>query len=102
VKSIYPSKGFLTAAKVALDNHEMFEVAILGGWRGKTLAKEIKSWPSTAADARATDGKSKPPSIVTSILMIRLFTIHWMALSAQYEMLSIVNGNEVLITYVPR
>ena len=102
MKSIYPSKGFLNAAKFAFNNREIFEIAIHGGWRGKTLAKEIKSWPASEAAARAHDGKSKSPSILASLSMIQLFTIHWMALSARYEMLSTIDGNEVVITYIPR
>lgn len=102
MKSTYPSKGFLGDAKVALNNHEILEVVILGGWRGKTLAKEIRSWPPTEIDARAVGGKFTTPSIVASLFMIPLLTIHWMALSAKYEMLSTVCGNEVMITYIPR
>jgi hypothetical protein len=101
LKLIYPSKSFLTEAKAALNDHASLEIAIMGGWRGKTLAKEVRSWAPTEADTRAAGGQFKHPSMLSSLFMIPLLTIHWMALSAQYEMNSTISGNDVEIRYVP-
>jgi hypothetical protein len=100
LKSLYPSKSFLTDAKTALNDHALLEIAIMG-WRGKTLAREVRSWAPTEADVRAGGGQFKHPSMVISLFMIPLLTIHWMALSAQYEMHSMISGDDVELSYVP-
>jgi hypothetical protein len=101
VNSIYPSKSFLKDAKNALNGHEIFEVSILGGWRGRVLAKEVKQWPTIADGDRIGAGAWKPPSITCNLLMMPLLTIHYAALSAKYEMRCKVNGSSVVLTYVP-
>lgn len=100
MNSIYPSKSFLSDARRALNAHEPLEVSITG-WRGKILAKEVGSWIPVAEAAEIGGGLFKVPSPVCSLLMASLLAIHYAALSAKYEMRSEVNGNSVVLTYVP-
>jgi hypothetical protein len=101
VNSVYPSKTFLAEAKSALNAHELFEVSILGGWRGKVLAKEVGLWPARADGKKASGSAWKPPSTTCSLLMAPLLAIHYAALSAEYELHAKVNGNAVVLTYLP-
>ena len=101
MNSIYPSRVFLKEAKKALNTHDVFEVSILGGWRGRVLAKEVGSWPAIAEGDKIGGGAWKPPSIICNLLMMPLLTIHYAALSAKYEMRSKVSGSSVVLTYLP-
>lgn len=101
MNSVYPSKTFLAEAKNALNAHELFEVSIFGGWRGKVLAKEVGLWPATADGEKVSGSGWKAQSSICSLLMAPLLAIHYAALSARYEMRTKVDGSAVVLTYLP-
>ncbi len=101
MKLSYPSKFFLKGARTALNAHETLEISVQGGWRGGILAKQVEEWPATSAGNRIDGVQGIPPSMACMLLMMPLLTIHFAALSAKYEMRSNVNGNLVVLTYLP-
>ncbi|MFC5474681.1 hypothetical protein [Paraherbaspirillum soli] len=101
MKTIYPSKNFLTDARRALNAHEIFEISIKGDWRGRMLAKEVGEWLPFDEVELIKKGTWKAPSVWCGLLMMLLHATHYMALSANYEMRSSVDGDSVVITYLP-
>ena len=98
---IYPSKNFLINTKKIINSHEVLNISI-NGWRGSILAKEVGAWLPVGEACELGGELFKAPSAVCSLLMLPLFTIHYFALSANYEMQSNVDGKSVVLTYVPR
>jgi hypothetical protein len=101
MKTIYPSKNFLTDARQAFNVRELLEITINGGWRGRILAKEVGTWLPVNEVELINLGPWKGPSNWCGFLMTGLHAIHYMALSADYEMRSVVEGDSVVITYLP-
>lgn len=102
MKSKYPSKLFAKEVKAALDARVVLEVEIARGWRARALSKEIKFWATTSSSTRADGGPARSPTFIFNLFNLKLVVFHWFALSAQYEMLSIVSGDEVVLKYIPR
>jgi hypothetical protein len=98
----YPSKIFTKKVRAALDARKVIEVEIASGWRGQMLAKEVEFWATTGASTKAGGGPAKSPSFIFNLCNIKLVAFHWFALSAQYEMQSVISGNEVVLKYIPR
>ena len=101
MNAIYPSKSFLSDATKALNVHEVLEISIKDGWRGKILAKEVGSWIPIAEAAEIGGDLFRVPSPICNLLMASLLAMHYAALSAKYEMRSKINGNSVVLTYFP-
>jgi hypothetical protein len=101
VKSIYPSKNFLADARKAFNAHDTFEISINGGWRGRILAKEVGIWLPVNEIGLLEKGPWKGPSNWCGVLMMSLHATHYMALSADYELRTAVDGDQVVLTYLP-
>lgn len=101
MKTIYPSKNFLADTRQALNTHDFFEISIQGGWRGRILAKEVKKWLPVNDVELLKDGAWTGPSNWCGVLMMSLHATHYMALSANYKLQATVEGDQVVLTYVP-
>lgn len=101
MKTIYPSNNFLANVKSAIHEHEALEISVRGGWRGRILAKEVEQWLPFNQVEFMKQGNYKAPSSWCGLLMMSLHATHYMALSADYELQSSVDGDFVVLTYVP-
>jgi hypothetical protein len=101
MKTIYPSKNFKAEIKRAFDIREPLVVSIDGGWRGKLLAKEVGSWLPVNEIGLIEKGPWKGPSNWCGLFMMPLYTAHYMAISADYELKATIDGNCVTLNYIP-
>ena len=101
MKFIYPGKNFKTDIKRAFDAHDTLEISIRGGWRGSLLAKEVGSWPPVNEIGLIEKGPWKGPSNWCGVFMMSLYTAHYVAISADYELKAAVNGDCVILSYIP-
>lgn len=101
MKTIYPSKNFLIDVRNAFRTHEVLEISIQGGWRGRILSKEVGQWLPFSQVEFMKEGDYKAPSSWCGLLMMSLHATHFMALSMDYELRSEVDGDAVVLTYLP-
>lgn len=87
--------------KVALENRQIIEVAVIKGWRADMLAKEVGVWANSKAKKNCNGGAAKSPSFFCNLMNMRLFAFHWFAISADYEMQIRSNDNEIVLIYAP-
>ncbi|NRR33174.1 hypothetical protein HSX11_23665 [Oxalobacteraceae bacterium] len=101
VESVYPSKNFMNDAKRAWSARDALEISIHGGWRGRMLAKEVALWLPIDEIELLNRGPWHGPSIRCGWLMMHLHAIHYMMLSANYEMHYKIDCDHVVLTYQP-
>lgn len=89
-------------AKAALDARDVFEIIVAPSWRARRLAKEIDFWPKTGTKPNGERPEGQSPTFIFSIFNITLITLHWFALSAEYEMQSFTQCGEVRLVYTPK
>ena len=65
------------------------------------LAKEVQSWLPLNEIGLIELGTWKGPSNLCGMFMMSLYTAHYMALSADYELKVVLNGNHVILNYLP-
>ena len=98
----FPSRDFTKNAAKVLNNRKALEIIIKkNGWRGRLLIKEIHFWPRTKDTSKIDGVLCKPPSAIFSWLMLRLSTIHYLALGANYELKILMESDSLIIRYVP-
>jgi hypothetical protein len=97
----YPSKSFKAEIRRAFDTRDALEISIRGGWRGKLLAKEVGVWLPVNDIGLIEKGSWKGPSNWCGLFMISLYSAHYIAISADYELKVTVNGNYVILNYIP-
>ena len=101
MKLIYPSKTFKADLKRAFGIRDSLEISIQGGWRGKLLAKEVGLWLPINEPGLIEKGPWKGPSNWCGMFMMPLYTAHYMAISDDYELKVELNGNHVVLSYMP-
>lgn len=101
MKVRYPSKNFRADVRRAFDRRDTLEISIAGGWRGALLAKEVESWLPVNEVGMIKKGDWKAPSNWCGLFMMSLYTAHYMAISADYELKVRLKGNHVTLNYVP-
>jgi hypothetical protein len=101
VKVTYPSKSFKAEIRRAFNTRDTLEISIRGGWRGKLLAKEVGSWLPVNEVGLIENGPWKAPSNWCGLLMMSLYSAHYIAISADYALNATVNGDSIILNYVP-
>jgi hypothetical protein len=97
----YPSKSFKAEIRRAFDTRDALEISIHGGWRGKLLVKEVGVWLPVNDIELIEKGPWKVPSNWCGLFMISLYTAHYIAISADYELKVMTNDNCVILNYIP-
>lgn len=98
---IYPSKSFKAHTKRAFEIRDTLEISIQRGWRGKLLTKEAVFWLPVNEPGLLENGPWKAPSNWCGMLMMPLYTAHYMAISADYALKVALTGNHVILNYIP-
>ena len=101
MKVIYPSKNFKPDIRRAFDTRDTLEISIRGGWRGKLLSKEVRVWLPVNEVGLIEKGPWKRPSNWCGLFMMSLYTAHYIAISADYELKVTVAGDCVTLNYSP-
>ena len=101
MKVAYPSKNFKSDIRRAFDARDTLEISILGGWRGKILAKEVRLWLPVNETELIKKGPWQGPSNLCGLFMMSLYTTHYIALSADYELKATVDENCITLNYIP-
>jgi len=101
VKLTYPSKTFKADLKRAFDIRDLLEISIRDGWRSKLLAREVGLWLPLNEPGLIEKGPWKGPSNWCGMLMMPLYTAHYMAISADYELKVELKGSNVVLKYTP-
>ena len=86
-------------AKAALDAGDVFKIVVAPSWSARRLANEIDSWPKAGKKDNGEYPEGKSPTFIFNVFNIKLVMFHWFALSARYEMQSIVQCGEVHLVY---
>jgi hypothetical protein len=98
----FPRKNFLKDSIKILTTHELLEIVVAKGtWRERILLKEVHFWPKTKSTSKIDGSQRKPPSVMFSLLMFRLLTAHYWALSSGYELQIILEPDFLVLKYVP-
>jgi len=100
VKLTYPDRSFKANIKRAFDTRDTLEISIRG-WRAQLLAKEVPFWLPVNEIGLIELDTWKGPSNLCGMFMMSLYTAHYMALSADYELKVALNGNHVILNYLP-
>ena len=101
MKVIYPSKSFKADLRRAFNTRDTLEISICGGWRGKLLAKEVESWLPVNEIGLIEKGPWKGPSNWCGLFMMPLYTVHYMAISSDYELKVALKGDHIMLNYMP-
>lgn len=101
METTYRSTSFLADARDAIHQHEPLNIFVNGGWRGRILAKEVAFWLPFDDVELIKIGPWRAPSALCSILMPALHAVHYIALTANYEMRSEIERDHVILRYVP-
>ena len=101
MKINYPGKNFKIEIKQAFDARDKLEISICGDWRGKLLAREVRSWLPVNEIGLIEKGPWKGPSNWCGLFMMSLYTAHYIAISTDYELKVAVNGDCITLNYIP-
>ncbi len=84
----YSNKHFLSDARTLIDNNQPLEITFIKKWHRNILKNQVGKWHSTSKEIKSNNGLSQAPSSLRMIFMNKLMTIHFLALSTNYNLSS--------------